>query len=80
MQALPDAFHHPVSSTILTLPSAEKCRRIARRISFAAGSVEAFGFPECFVSSTFLRRCDEAKTLLKSQHPICAIGATGNMG
>ena len=30
------------SSTILILPSAEKCRRVRRRISFATTSAEAF--------------------------------------
>ena len=36
------------SSTILILSSAEKCRRVARRISFTTRLAEAFGWPECF--------------------------------
>lgn len=36
------------SGTILILFSAEKCRRVARRISFTTRSAEAFDWPECF--------------------------------
>src|SRR3546814_16871004 len=68
------------SSTILILSSAEKCRRVARRMSFTSRSAGAFGadfFKEDWASSSFLSHYDEAQILLKSPPQICALGSDG---
>jgi hypothetical protein len=60
------------------LSSAEKCRRIWRRMSFTTRSAGAFTgdfFKEGWASSSFLRHYDEAPTLLNAQPRICPTGA-----
>jgi len=52
------------SSTIRILSSAEKCRRVARQISFTTRHWASPSRPRVLVSSSFLRHYDEAKTLL----------------
>ena len=70
------------SSTIRILSSAEKCRRVARRMSFTTRSAEAFDGQSVLVSSSFLRHYDETQTLLKSQPqniPEMSEGVIGNL-
>ena len=64
------------SSTILILSSAEKCRRVARRISFKTCSAGFLAFDD-LVGILVPSSGDETKTLLKSQPSIWDIGADG---
>jgi hypothetical protein len=62
------------SKTIRILSSAEKCRRVARRISLTTCSA---GFFVSWFSSSFwvFRPSDETRTLLNDQTQFCATGA-----
>lgn len=65
------------SSTIRILSSAEKCRRVARRMSLTTCSAGLFAFAILVRIFVVPSDIDETKTLLKSQPQIWAMGAEG---
>src|SRR6476660_8401857 len=64
------------SSTILILSSAEKCRRVCRRMSLIASSAEPVGII-CFCLIIAPWRDDGPETLLCRDYPICLMSADG---
>ena len=58
------------------LSSAEKCRRVARRMPLIACSAGSFVGTD-FCSSSLLVGYDEPEILPSSTHPICLMGADG---
>src|ERR671911_1850854 len=63
------------SSTMRILSSAEKCRRVARRMSRTSCSAGAFTGPDFSLILAPLKGYDEPEILPSSIHPICLIGA-----
>src|SRR6185295_3611791 len=63
------------SSTTRILSSAEKCRRVARRMSFTTCSAGSLTGPDFCLIFAPLKGYDEPEILPYSIHQICLIGA-----
>src|SRR6188472_1805600 len=63
------------SSTMRILSSAEKCRRVARRISFRTCSAGSLTGPDFCLIFAPLKGYDEPEILPSSIRKICLIGA-----